>query len=166
MARKLFNATLSLIDKRFKSGELIKTLANDALVEVIDRTQQSGKDVNDNKFPGYSTNPGYFRLKDRKSKRFEGGYKAFRNANSRRTDIVNLTFAGRMMNNLKVKRASRREAIIGFTQKRQQEKADNTSRLKGTWVGLSPRQVKKLSNRFGVELRGLIARGSRRIEIR
>ena len=110
--------------------ERIKQAAADQLVNITERVQQQGHDARDKPFPDYS--PAYLR-----KRRKEG-----------LTDFVNLTFTGDMLKNLNVLETTPRKFVIGFTSDREHKKAQNVTRLKGKWLGMTDEEEKNLAQDF------------------
>lgn len=147
----------------------MKKAALDALTNVVDRVQNRGENAKGTKMAGYSIKPGRFEVpkKDRVKKKrgtglaktrfFVGGYWQYRGTLGKENDIVNLTFTGRMLNNLTVLKASDNEAVIGFTRDEEEDKARNTQKLKGVWLDLTPAEQRKLSRIYDRELARVIS---------
>jgi len=122
MAFNVLDASISAINEGRRKA--IKTVSLQAVEMITDRVQQEGKASSGRKMAKYSAAYALVRSKG----------KAKGQSGSLQTAHVDLTVTGQMMNNLKVIKTGTRAAKIGFSNKEAQDKANNTTNLKGTWI--------------------------------
>ena len=132
-------AKLVNINRNLLTRKIMGRIAGNAVTNIKDRTLE-GKDKNRRPFAGYSTTPGYFKLKG-KSRFFSDGYSGFKRARGGKfaTGKVNLFDGGDMFKSMQHQVRTSDTAEIIFTRSPQALKASGHHHG-STKTGLPKRQ--------------------------
>jgi len=120
-----FKKALQGVKRGMRNGSL------KAVASIKTRIQETGTDANGKKFTGSGPDGGY-----------SPQYKEERQKARRRVDIINLSFSGRMLNNLKPIKQSPDggQVIIGFSSAEEKKKASNVTEVIGPFLDLSEKE--------------------------
>jgi hypothetical protein len=167
--------------KTHNDGKIITEVAATALTLLRKRVIETGVNAKGEKFAPYSTKPmlanrtgmftkAYSQIAGSKSKRKElkwvtinghklfeipGGYKQYRELNTRQTNYVDFSFTNRMWNNIQVRSKPDQHmmgiAIIGAVEEKEKQKLAGNTKLRGDILDLSMSEQATLLRIFGLE---------------
>lgn len=99
---------------------------------------------------------------------YSPSYKKFRKKKGRTTKFINLQFTGKMVGNLKPIRTERngKAIVLGFSNKQEQEKANETSARHGKWLGLTKKESEAVAKVISADIAKAIKRSDNTIRIK